>query len=56
MCDDRLHIDGEMCRRLGGKYLFSRIKISNEKELGFTLTGTYTQEESPYTIYVYDAG
>ncbi|MFR8339238.1 MAG: DUF6044 family protein [Eisenbergiella massiliensis] len=33
-----------------------RIKISNEKELGFTLTGTYTQEESPYTIYVYDAG
>lgn len=54
--DDRLYIDGDMFRRLGGKYLFSRIKISNEKELGFTLTGTYTQEESPYTIYVYDAG
>lgn len=54
--DDRLYIDGDMFRRLGGKYLFSRMKISNDKELGFTLIGIYTQEESPYTIYVYDAG
>jgi len=56
VADDRLYIDGDMFRSLGGKYLFSRIKISNEKELGFTLKGTYTQEESPYTIYVYETG
>ena len=54
--DDRLYIDGDMFRKLGGKYLFSRFKISNDRELGFTLKGVYTQEESPYTIYVYETG
>ena len=45
-----------MFRKLVGKYLFSRFKISNDSELGFTLKGVYTQEESPYTIYVYETG
>lgn len=51
--DDALYIDGEAFRQLGGVYLFSRIEISNEAELGFELLGEYTEESSPYTIYVY---
>ncbi|HJA94130.1 MAG TPA: hypothetical protein H9717_13650 [Candidatus Eisenbergiella merdipullorum] len=51
--DDALYIDGDMFRKLGGKYLFSRIEISNGPELGFTLVGAYGGEGSPYTIYVY---
>lgn len=52
--DDRLYIDGDMFRRLGGKYLFSRISISNAEELGFHLLGAYSGDGSPYTIYVYE--
>ena len=55
--DDALYIDGEAFRQLGGVYLFSRIEISNEAELGFELLGEYMEESmeesSPYTIYVY---
>ena len=53
VADDALYIDADMFRELGGKYLFSRIEIGNATELGFTLTGTYSGEGSPYTIYVY---
>ena len=51
---ERLYIDADMFRELGGKYLFSRIEIGNGPELGFTLVGTYGGEGSPYTIYVYE--
>lgn len=54
VADDRLYIDGDMFRRLGGKYLFSRISISNAEELGFHLLGAYSGDGSPYTIYVYE--
>ena len=37
-----------------GEYIFSRIAISNEKELGLRLRGEYNNETSPYTIYVYE--
>lgn len=52
--DDRLYIDGDMFRQLGGKYLFSRIAVGNAQELGFTLRGVYCSKDSPYTIYVYE--
>lgn len=51
--DDRLSIDAEAFRKLGGTYIFSRIKISNAEELGVSLIGCYEEEISPYTIYVY---
>ena len=54
VADDRLYIDADVFRQLGGKYLFSRIEISNAPELGFALAGTYSGEGSPYTIYVYE--
>lgn len=52
--DDRLYIDGEVFREMGGCFLFSRIAISNYEELGLKLRGEYTHETSPYVIYVYE--
>ena len=40
-------------KRLGGRYIFSRIDLGNAEEIGLTLIGTYTDEASPYTLYVY---
>lgn len=51
--DTKLYIDGDIFREMGGKYIFSRIEISNGEELGLELIGTYRNETSPYTIYVY---
>lgn len=53
LSDDKLYIDGDVFREMDGKYIFSRIKISNEKELGLELIGEYGHETSPYIIYIY---
>lgn len=52
--DPRLLIDGDSFRRMGGKYLFSRIRLENAEESGFVLLGEYTDDSSPYTIYAYE--
>lgn len=51
--DQDLYIDTDAFKALGGRYLFSRIRLTNAEEAGFTLIGTYTHESSPYTLYVY---
>ncbi|MCR5596307.1 MAG: DUF6044 family protein [Lachnospiraceae bacterium] len=51
--DHRLLIDPEAFRDLGGKYVFSRIEIDNTEELGINLVGSYSDDKSPYTIFVY---
>lgn len=51
--DNRLVVNIDELRSLDCKYIFSRILFTNSNELGLTLTGTYTDESSPYTIYVY---
>lgn len=51
--DDRIYIDGEAFRTLGGEYLFSRIRLSNAEEAGFSLLGEYTAQDGSMTIYVY---
>lgn len=51
--DYELAIDGDAFRKLGGTWIFSRIKITNDKQLGLTLQGSYEDVSSPYTIYVY---
>lgn len=51
--DDRLYINADMFRQLGGTYLFSRFEISNAEELGFSLKGVYEGYGSPYTVYLY---
>ena len=54
LADDKLYIDGDVFREMGGKYIFSRIEISNAEELGLVLKGEYTHESSSYIIYVYE--
>ena len=53
IADTKLYIDGDVFREMGGKYIFSRIEISNAEELSLKLIGEYTHNTSPYTIYVY---
>ncbi|MCR5102373.1 MAG: YfhO family protein, partial [Butyrivibrio sp.] len=53
--DHNLMIDIDAFKELGGVYIFSRIEIDNATDLGLTLEGTYTDNESPYTIYLYSA-
>ncbi|MCM1134455.1 MAG: DUF6044 family protein [Clostridium sp.] len=53
--DKNIYIDTEAFKALGGRYLFSRIDLTNEEEAGLLLAGVYTHEKSPYTLYVYRA-
>lgn len=52
--DKTLYMDMEQFKKMGGTYIFSRINISNAQELGLTLKGEYSHEESPYVIYLYE--
>ena len=51
--DHDIYIDVDAFKAIGGRYIFSRIEISNAQETGLTLAGVYTDENSPYTLYVY---
>lgn len=51
--DKRLMVDIDELKSLDCKYIFSRIEFSNADEAGVTLSGVYSGDNSPYTIYVY---
>ncbi len=51
--DERIYMDGEAFRALGGQYLFSRIRLSNAQEAGLSLRGEYTARDGSMTVYVY---
>lgn len=51
--DNRLVVNMDELRSLDCKYIFSRIEFSNSDELGLTLVGSYTDDSSPYEIFVY---
>lgn len=51
--DHDIYIDADAFKAIGGRYIFSRIELSNAAEAGLTLAGTYTDEKSPYVLYVY---
>ena len=51
--DHDIYIDIDAFKAIGGRYVFSRIELSNAGEAGLTLVGVYTDESSPYTLYVY---
>ncbi len=53
VADNRLVIDTEAFMNLGGHYVFSRVEIDNADELGLKLINSYSEESSPYTIWVY---
>ena len=50
-----LNIDPDVFRQMSGKYVFSRVLISNADELRLDLVGSYSDEGSPYVIHVYRA-
>ena len=52
--DKRLVVNLDELKSLDCKYIFSRIEFSNADELGIKLVGAYSDDSSPYTIYVYD--
>lgn len=52
--DRDIYIDVDAFKALGGRYIFSRIELTNEAEAGFALIGVYTDQASPYTLYVYE--
>ena len=51
--DHDIYIDIDAFKAIGGRYIFSRIELTNAPEAGLTLAGVYTDESSPYTLYVY---
>ncbi len=51
--DHDIYIDIDAFKAIGGRYIFSRIELSNAQEAGLVLAGVYTDESSPYTLYVY---
>jgi hypothetical protein len=53
--DNNLRIDSNAFGELNGKYIFSRIEITNSKELKMHLINVYSDDESPYTIWLYVA-
>lgn len=52
--DKSLKADMDGLKALQCRYIFSRIELSNAKEKNLSLRGVYTDDSSPYTIYVYE--
>lgn len=53
LSDLHLYLNGEQFRKMGGVWLFSRYELEDVEEQGFVLHGVYTEETSPYTIFLY---
>ncbi|SFQ08619.1 hypothetical protein SAMN04487928_11813 [Butyrivibrio proteoclasticus] len=51
--DNDIYINAAALKKLGCKYIISRIDISNTADVGIRLIGSYSNVSSPYTIYVY---
>ena len=51
--DTNIYIDADAIKALDGKYIFSRIELSNVDEMGLELINIYKSDSSPYTIYLY---
>lgn len=53
--DREIYMNTDAFKKLGGTYIFSRIELSNALEVQLKLLGSYEEESSPYTLYVYKA-
>lgn len=51
--EDTLEVDISALKELDCRYIFSRIAITNYEELSLELLGPFTEESSPYILYVY---
>lgn len=49
----QLNINKQVFKDMNGVYVFSRVEITNFKDLDLTLIDIYTDKTSPYVIYVY---
>lgn len=49
----KLKIDPIVFKEMNGVYVFSRAKLSNYAELDFSFVGEYSNDSSPYCIFVY---
>ncbi len=49
-----IYMDGKAFEDLGGRYVFSRIELDNADETGLRLVGSYSSQDSPYQIYLYE--
>ena len=50
---DTLEVDVSALKELDCRYIFSRIAVTNYEELSLELLGPFTEESSPYVLYVY---
>ena len=50
---DKIYFDPDIFEEMGGKYVFSRVKLLNAEKMNLLQAGIYTTESSPYTIYLY---
>ena len=53
LTDYKLYMDGSIFRKMGGEYIFSRIRIENEDEIGVELLLEKEGEKISYPVYVY---
>ena len=51
--DEDIYIDLDAFKDWGGRYIFSRVILNNAEETGLELVDTYSDERSPYTVYLY---
>lgn len=49
-----MNIDAEVFREMDGRYVFSRVEITNAEELNIHLVDKYEDAGSPYIIYLYE--
>ena len=52
--EDTADLDVAAMKALDCRYIFSRPCITNARELGLTLLGSWADDTSPYVIYVYE--
>ena len=53
LTDTDIYIDTQALKSLYGKFLFSRVKLTNAFEAGLTLLKSYEEETQAYPVYVY---
>ncbi|MDE5865381.1 MAG: hypothetical protein K2H31_02105, partial [Lachnospiraceae bacterium] len=51
--DYDIYIDADSLKALGGKYIFSRLEITNAEEAGLELIDDYSSVDGSYVIYLY---
>jgi hypothetical protein len=52
---ENLSFDTPVFKEMGGKYLFSAVKVGNSAEIGLRLVRTFARQDSPWQIYLYEA-